>query len=578
MPPTSTRSTVGGGRRVYHLGNAVLSVVVFVITLVLSMVVLDPERSSHFLSAQRRTPPIDFADSVLVGGFTPVVVGVNKHTVLVVPAAAIHGTRYVSRALDSFFSVGLGSASGTGSAGYGEEAERHWQGTITLSDVYSAVLLREGVTDATQAPDATAETVETSPQSSRQPSVLHLCSALSCVTPYVAQQWSDRAAAALLLTKKTNDDATTVRSRARPVTNFALVFGEAGESLAVMQELGEHRVLTAQIPVAHSDHPQSAMPLVGKLELADLQASCSPLKQCSYRSPVKHAQLATLLKAQAQHLPEEASRKRLFQEWMRRNDSQSGALTWGTVDVLPFPFVIFGKSHTLHDFPLDLVHVDVGSADSVAALAYLEALASATATAENLRPRNLLVSVFASEWVNAVVETLLLLEVEQRYSAIPLHDSCLGLERNFTPRQRWSLSHMRSWIGKHALEGTYISPSLERSHAAQIPLCTVLLSHQVNTLGELLQMASNAIGSCPPAASPVERFFYYSLGLSPEDEGLLAPLPEAASGAKAFAMASTSDVVRGVIGLVVQYIYFLIPIGVGFSLMRNLCRRRRVCG
>ncbi|AYU83459.1 hypothetical protein LdCL_360016500 [Leishmania donovani] len=578
MPPTSTRPTVAGGRRVYHLGNAVLSAVVFVITLVLSMVMLDPQRNSHLLSARRRTPPIDFTDSVLAGGFTPVVVSVNKHTVLVVPAAPIHGTRYVSRSLDSFFSVGLGSANGTSSAGYHEEAERHSQGAITLSDVYSAVLLHEGVADATQAPDETAETVETFPLSSRRPSVLHLCSALSCVTPYVAQQWSDRAAAALLLANKTKDGATADRSRARPVANFALVFGEASESLAVMRELGEHRVLTAQIPVAHSDHPQSAMPLVGKLELADLQASCSSLKQCSYRSPVKHAQLETLLKAQAQQLPAEASRKRLFKEWVRRNDSHSGGLAWGAVDVLPFTFVTFGKSNTLHGFPLDLVHVDVGSGDSVAALAYLDALASDTAMTENLKPRNLLVSVFASEWVNAIVETLLLLEVGQRYSAIPLHDSCVGLERHFTPRQRWSLSHMLSWMGKQALEGTYLSPSLERSRAAQIPLCTVLLSRQVNTLDELLQMASKAIDSYPPAASPVERFFYYSLGLSPKDEELLTPLPEAASGAKAFALPSTPDVAREVIGFLVQYIYFLIPIGVGFSLTRNLCRRRGVCG
>ncbi|GET93174.1 hypothetical protein, conserved [Leishmania tarentolae] len=578
MPPALKRPTGAGGHRVHHLGNAVVFVVVFVVALMLSMVMNDPQLSRHFLSARRRNPPIDLTESVLVEGFTPVVVRVNKHTVLAVPAAAVHGTRYVSRALDNFFAVGLGSADGTYSRGNNEtEAETHSQGTMTMSDVYAALLLRARVANTTKAPDATAKMVETVSSSSHRPSVLHLCSAVSCVTPYIAQQWADRAAAALLLLNKSDNGSSIVGPRARPVANVALVFGEASESLAVMRELGEHRVSTPQMSLAHSYH-QPAMLLVGKLSYADLQASCSSLKLCRYRSPFKHTQIGTRLKARAEQLPSEAARKRLLKEWVRRNDAHSATSVWGAVDVLPFDVVGFDKPNTPYGFPPDLVHVEVGSSDSVAALAYLDALASATATPEPPLPRNLIVSLFASEWVNSIVEKLLLLERGMGYSAIPLYDSCVGLERNSTPRERWSVSRVRSWMDQHGLEETYRSASLEWSRAAEIPLCIVVLSREFGTRDELLRMAMERIDSFPPAASPVERFFYYSLGLSPEDEELLTPLPEVATGAKAFPTGSVTDIMRGVIGFLVQHIYFLIPMGVAFALTRNLCRRRGVRG
>ncbi|AIO02248.1 hypothetical protein LPMP_351110 [Leishmania panamensis] len=577
MPLTSTMATEHGGRRIYHVGNAVLSVVVFLITVVLSMIVLDPQFSSYLLSARYRTPPIGFTERELLEGFTPVVVDAEKHTVLVVPVAGVQSARYVSRALGAFFSVDLPFASGSGAmVNNGKETEMPSRLVIALADVFSAVLLRDGVDNATQSHDTTSQRGGTVPFSTRRRSVLHLCSALSCVTPYVAQQWSDRIATASLRTHRTAYRATTFGSRTRPITNFALVFGEASESLAAMRELAEHRVLTPQFPPTRLKH-RPAMPLVGRLDYADLQALCSSCKQCSYRSSVKHAQLATVLKTQAEQLPTEDSRRRLFKEWVRHNDSYSGTSTWGTVEVVPFAFVVFEDSYTLHDFSPDLVHVDVGSGDSVAALAYLKALVSATGVPEPLQPRNLLVSLFASEWVNDIVDTLLQLQVGQHYHAIPLHNSCIGLEM-FDPREEWSVAHLRSWWNKSSLVGTYVSPFLEQSRATQTPLCTVLLSLQVHTLDKLLQMTSKVVRSYPPAASPVERFFYYSAGLSPADEEPLTAPPHDATDAKTSTVASASSGVGEVIGFVAQNIYFLIPVGIGFALTQNLCRRRRVCG
>ncbi|KAG5489252.1 hypothetical protein GH5_00116 [Leishmania sp. Ghana 2012 LV757] len=579
MPPASTRCAESGGRRVYHLGNAAISVMAFLITLVLSMSVLDPQRGSFLLSERFRPPPIGFTESVVINGFTAVEVRANKRTLLVVPAAGIHGVRHVSRALDSFFSVALGADSHANAAvkNTEEKAEMPSPPMITLADVYSTVLLRGESADAAKAPDVATGAVATVPLSSRRPFVLHLCSALACVTPFITQQWSDRAQEASLVGNKTTDPATTVGAPARPVTNLALVFGEASESLAVMRELEEHRVLTAQIPYTHSNH-LSAMPLIGKLEFADVEASCSSLRQCRYRSPVKHAHLATVLKAQADQLPTEDSRKRLFKEWLWHNATPPESSPWCTVDVFPFAFAVFEGSYTLDDVPLDLVHVDVGSSDSVASLAYLEALASATAKPPHLQPRNLLVSIFASEWVNDMVDMLLRLETGQGYRAIPLHKSCIGFERSFASRERWSMSHMKSWMDKSALEGTYLSPFLDRSRAAQIPLCTVLLSRQVDSLDVLLKMVSNVIGAYPPATSPVERFLYHSVGLSPEDEEFVTPLPNSAADPKASSMASTSRGVRGVMEFAIQHIYLGIPIGVGVLLTRNICRRRGACG
>ncbi|KAG5465408.1 hypothetical protein CUR178_00111 [Leishmania enriettii] len=579
MPPTSTRSAGSGGRRVYHLGNAAISLMAFLIALVLSMTVLDPQRGSYLLSERFRPPPIGFTESVVANGFTAVEVRVNKRTMLVVPAAGIHGVRHVSRALDSFFSVTLGADSHSDAAGKNtdEKAETPSPRMITLADIYSTVLLRGESADATEAPDVATGAVANVSLSARRPFVLHLCSALTCVTPFVTQQWSDRAQAASLVGNRTTDPGSTVGARARPVTNLALVFGEASVSLAVMRELEEHRVLTAQIPYTHSDH-LSAMPLIGKLEVADVEASCSSLKQCRYRSPVKHAHLATVLKAQADQLPTEASRKRLFKEWLQHNAIPPGSSAWCTVDVFPFAFAVFEGSYTLDDVPLDLVHVDVGSSDSVASLAFLEALAFATAKPPHLQPRNLLVSIFASEWVNNMVDVLLRLETGHGYRAIPLSKSCIGFERTFASRERWSMSHMKSWMNKSALEGTYLSPFLNRSRAAQIPLCTVLLSRQADSLDELLKMVSKVIGAYPSATSPVERFLYHSVGLSPEDDELVTPLPNSAADTKASFIASTSRGVRGVMEFAIQHIYLGIPIGVGVLLTRSICHRREACG
>ncbi|KAG5463938.1 hypothetical protein LSCM1_00111 [Leishmania martiniquensis] len=578
MRPASTKATGIGGRRVYHVGNAVLSVLVFGVTLVLSMALLDPRRGSGLLPERFQVPPVGFTEGVLVKDFTAVVVRANQSTLLMVPAAGIRGVEYVSRALDNFFSVALATANDTNAVGQNdvEGAGMRSQFMVTLADVYSTVLLRGGSADASKTPAETTGAATTAPLSLRRPSVLHLCSALACVAPFVAQQWSDRAEAASLLNDIKHNRSSTLRTRARAVTNLALVFGEASESVAVMHELAEHRVLTAQISATSHDY-LSAMPLIGKLALENVQAACSSLKECHYRCPVKHAQVATGLKAQSEHLPAEASRKRLLEEWLRRNATSSGSSAWRTVDVLPFALVVFEDSRKLDEVPLDLVHVDLSSADSVAALAYLEALVSATVKPPHLPPRNLLVSIFASEWVKEIIDMLLRLETVHRYSAIPLQKSCIGPERAFTPHERWSMSHMQSWMRESSLEGAYLSPFLGRSRAAQIPLCTVLLSRQVDSLDKLLQMVSKVISTYPSAASPLERFLYHSVGLSPNDEELVTSLPSSLADAKVSSVSSSSRALRGAMEFAVQHSYCVIPIAVCFLLTRNVCRRRGVC-
>ncbi|KAG5489983.1 hypothetical protein JKF63_00102 [Porcisia hertigi] len=573
MPPSSQRSEEEGGRRVVHVGNAVLSVVVFVVALVSSMAILDPDRSGELLSARRRTPPMDYTENVFMEGYTPVVVQVHKRNVLVVPAAGSQGVSDVSRALDVFFSRGLGFVSGTGCA-VTKGADMQSQ-VITLSDVHSALLLDRADPNATNTPPVADWGDATVSRSARYPSVLHLCSATSCMTPYVTQQWSDRAvAAASLLANKSAPRAPPLGVRAGPVDSFALVFGESSEALAVMQDLAEQRVSIPQKPLRRTGQ-LSVAPLVGKLAYGDLEASCNTSKQCSYRSPVKHAQLSALLEVVAARLPTAASKKRVFKEWLRRNASYLGAQAWASVDVLPFNSVVFtGSQAALHTFPVDLVYVDVDSRDSAATLAYLTALASDTDSHVRLHPRNLLVSIFPSEWMNNIVNALTLLEEKQRYCSIPLYKSCMANQADFAPSKRWRISHTNSWMGKDGLEGTYLSPFLERSRAAQIPVCTVLLSRQVGTLEELIQMASKVIRSYPPDASPMERFLYYSLGLSPEDEEVLTRLPATATDARGSVVSSSLGDLSGMMDYVAQYAGFAVPLVVGLVLTWSVCRRR----
>ncbi|KAK7201724.1 hypothetical protein NESM_000237800 [Novymonas esmeraldas] len=582
MAPSAPAARGGGARRVLHPGNVVLSLTVLLVTLVLSNIALDPRRSGTLLSARHSTPPLDHVEGSLFAGFTPVAVQVKAQTVLVVPAVGVHGVMDVSRALDQFFSVGLGSPAdysndtAVNRDKRAETSDTPSPAAVTVADVYSAVLLRPASAAAAAGEDGKAA-AEAAPASRRRPSVLHLCSALTCVSPYLAQEWSDRAAAAAPLVRDRHANGTHAASRvpAAPVTNFALVYGQTSEALAVMQELAEQRVLTASPSLAlEADDP--AMPVVGELPISDLEASCGERKQCAYVSPATHTHLATLLEAQAASLPTDGARRRVFEEWRRRNASRSDSAAWADVEVLPASSVVFADAYTLHTFPLDLVHVDVGSGDSVATLAYLVSLASVAATPVDLRPRNVLVSFYPSEWVRAIVAALLRLETAQHYNTVPLHNACLGHEAVHSPRSRWSMSHMQSWMDSASLEGTYVSPLLARGRAAQTPLCTVLLSQQVATLDELLRLAWKETRVAPPTATPVERFLYHSLGLSPEDERLLLPLPDdGASGT--YAAASKGPVSGGIgriAGSLLQYIYFVVPLGVGVVLIRSVCRRR----
>lgn len=558
----------GGARRVYNCGNLSLSTLIFFLALVTCMTALDPRYTHIFLSARHRTPPLTYVESSLLGGFTPVTVKMGNRTGLVVPATGAHGTRDIAAALAAFFADDVKTpptSPVTAAAAQDGGEVKPDDAPVTLSDVYAVLLLS----------NATKSSAAGVSSSTRRPTVVHLCSALACAMPFVAQQWANRAA---LLWRLSNKTADTAAVAVPPITNFALVFGESREAAAVLEKLAEQRVLTPQQAPLLGDSPR-AMPLVGEArDLDGLEASCNALGQCRYRAPLLHRALAESLGVTTQEEPASLSSvSGVVAEWWRRGNGTASHESWHNVAITPASSTVYGGVYKLSEIAIDLVHVDVLGADDVAAFAFLQSVWKTGGAKTASWPTNILVTLHASEWMPPLVAVLDSIEQSASYAAIPLHRSCLVYHRDsFSPSKGWRLFGLEDDLG-HVAGGypAYLNPRLSRSRGVQHPLCTVLLSRTFATLDALVNATAAARPGKAVVGTAVERFLYDALGISPADDArLLTADVTTESDSTRSSTTTVVDVAKRLVGLVVQYFYFVIPIAVGTVLTLNVCRRR----
>ncbi|KPI86760.1 hypothetical protein ABL78_4177 [Leptomonas seymouri] len=581
MSGAAPQSHGTGARRVFHLGNAVLSAAVFFVTLVLSLVALNPPTSHYLLAERHRTPALNESGSELMAGFTPVTVEVNHSVVLVVPAptTASSGTNRVSRKLDFFFRRLLCIAA-VSDGGIHERCSK----AFTLSDVILMVLLHADASSPSSfssTPPLASATASASAQASRHRSFLHVCSALSCISPFVLQQWSNRGTAAFAMQghQAIAQEPASSAQLWRRVHNFALVFGEVERARTLTRALTEHHVMVPdEAAIVGAD---VVMPLVGDLRGSHVVASCTPSAWCRYSNARTRKRVMATLQEEADALTSPAAKARVFAEWNRSQDGASAKVlsSPAVVRQRPLSSLLFGQRYPFHSVPFEVVCVDISGEDSVAAFGFLYSLA--LASAKQPLPKNIILFLYASEWLEEVAEAVEELERVGRYTAIPFVQrerdvdvarDAAGSNQSFA---QWRRAQRRWLYGS-----VYTTPFLSHSCVSQEPLSVVLLSRRFSSAAQLHNALDTATAAAAPAAvqaaqtSPIERFFFRSLNITAGDEAQINAFFDDAEGALVV-MVSIAGKVRSVSRFLLQYMYFLIPLTVAGVLVWSLCRPRR---
>jgi hypothetical protein len=598
----NTQST--GARRVFHCGNVLLSTTVFFCTLALALVALHPSTSHYLLSERHRSPALNESDANVIAGFSFVVVEAKQRTVLVVPAPITSvGVHRVSRKLDFFFSTPLRVEDGTASVHPTTTSitphthDVRLPAVVTLSDIVAMLL------QLSQEPHnpLTHPTQSSTTAAARHRNVLHLCSALACSSPFVVQQWSNRgtAAAAMRALRPLNatidGEGRRFVPRWRRVHNFALVYGEAQKSTALMQVLSNHHVFVAQTSSSTSKHDGAGvMPLVGDLQGMHVVASCSSISSwCRYSTMERQERIAAALEAEATRLTTPAAKARLFAEWnaVGRGCAAKGCSPYKVVRQIPLSSVVFGSSYTFQNVPFDLVYVDVSGEETVAVVAFLHSI---TTVSKASLPPNILLSLYESEYLDDVVHVLAVLESVGLYTALPLVSRvrAVRLARGdgggMTGSGAAGDASFAKWWWRQSrwLHGRDDGiPFFSQSASLQTPLLVVLLSRQFSSPTQLQHALEKVVvarsgGGAHGAGverglpSAVDRFFFDSLQVTLRDEDELNSYfndaEDAVVGSSGFA-----DAAQAVLWFLLQYIYLLIPLGVAGVLLRSLCRPHR---
>ena len=576
-----------GAHRVFHCGNAALSIVVFAVTLALALVALNPSTSHYLLAARHRTPALDESGAELMAGLIPVMVEVNHSTMLVVPAPTpLSNANSVSRKLSYFFSHPLQVAVQESSTMISEP-----RASATLSDLVVLLLSKSDGNGAQSYPSSPLPTTAaedandsaTKSSESRHRNVLHLCSTLSCTSPFVLQQWTNRGTAAaavhaLRRSSTSNTNTSITKSRWRRLHNFALIFGEVERAKTMMRALSEHHVMVSDRETNSND---VVLPLVGIFPEGDVTVSCSPLSWCRYTTAAKQAGVIAALQAETNTLTSPAAKASVFAQW-NRVDADAATnllLRQAVVRQVPLSSLAFNRKYSFHDVCFDLVYADVSGEDSVAMVMFMHSLVNTTKKA---MPQNILLVLYPSEWVDEVLSMVdILSTVVHRYVVIPLVSreraaqlaNSTGTE-NYTDDgfARWR-ARQHEWLRAAA----YTTPFLSHSHTAQTPLLVVLLSQQFSSATELqraLKRATSSSGAEPHASSPLERFLFDALNVTSRDDAEMSVLFDDAEG-ELDMRASFAGRSQMVLRFVFQYMYFVIPLAVAGALVWSLCRPRR---
>ncbi|ESL12190.1 hypothetical protein TRSC58_00046 [Trypanosoma rangeli SC58] len=256
--------------------------------------------------------------------------------------------------------------------------------------------------------------------------VLHLCSASSCIGPYLSQLHVKRAKQVL----------------GRSIGVYALVYGDATVGRIVERDLAKFSVL---IPTYnYSFRGESAMPLQGVISetnsTSTVDAACSVEKSsCEYRI------------------------------W------DKGTLSQIFVPLLPFHSVTFGELR-LSTIRFDVVHIDVNSDETLAVICFLRGL-----LASSLRPSHIHLAIYPSPLLERILILVNTLREKAHYNVLFTGGRCLASCATSSVLSYETLRELLSFDGPHTLS----SPNL-RGYAME-PLCILFLSQIFDSLPKLLE-------------------------------------------------------------------------------------------
>ncbi|RNF08910.1 hypothetical protein TraAM80_02455 [Trypanosoma rangeli] len=257
--------------------------------------------------------------------------------------------------------------------------------------------------------------------------VLHLCSASSCIGPYLSQLHVKRANQVL----------------GRSIGVYALVYGDATVGRTIERDLKKIGVL---IPTYnnYSFRGESAMPLqgvIGEMNSTNtVDAACSVKENsCQYR--------------------------------IRDN----GTLSQISVPLLPFHSVSFGELR-LSTILFDVVHIDVSSDETPAAICLLGGL-----LASSLRPSHIHLVIYPSPFLERILISVNTLREKAHYNVFFTGGRCLASSTTSSVLSYESLRELLNFDSSQTLS----RPNL-RGYAME-PLCILFLSQIFDSLPKLLE-------------------------------------------------------------------------------------------
>ncbi|EKF27710.1 hypothetical protein MOQ_008556 [Trypanosoma cruzi marinkellei] len=264
--------------------------------------------------------------------------------------------------------------------------------------------------------------------------VLHLCSANSCVGPYLSQLHAKRAK----------------QSLGRSIKVYALVYGDffVGRGVAIdLQSLG---VVTST--VNYPSKAESAMPLIGVIDeknstiVAD--AICSVVENsCQYRI------------------------------WDKGTQPQI------PVSLIPFSAVSFGNLPLLRT-RFDVVHIDVNWDEALAVICFLRGVLSSS-----FRPSHVYLALYASPLLEDILLLVNTLREQAHYHVFLAGGRCMATYGTSDVFSHEKLSKLLRF------ESFQIPSKLNSRGYAMEPLCMLFLSQSLESLPQLLQRVTPIDGA-----------------------------------------------------------------------------------
>ncbi|ORC93098.1 uncharacterized protein TM35_000024240 [Trypanosoma theileri] len=254
--------------------------------------------------------------------------------------------------------------------------------------------------------------------------ILHLCSATSCVGPYLTQYHSE----------------VVRHSSKESITVYALIYGDAVLGHGIEKDLAD---LGVHVPVYESTvTEESAMPLYGNLSdrFSKIVTKCTLVyNTCEYEVYEKNNNTPFL------HVP-----------------------------VIPLNKVVFGKL-PLSGIQFDMVHIDVNSDNSLASVIFLRGLLSLSS-----HPKHIFLTVYPSLFTDELVHLVTTFREEAGYNVLLINGRCSLAGNNSAVSSSKTLSELLQRESPQIFSRVNL-----HSYTAE-PLCVFLLSRVFSNLTQLL--------------------------------------------------------------------------------------------